>query len=150
PDTFRIPAQGVVEYKYSYVKTDFATDKWVTAIEIRPTAPTVVHHVLVFIEEPGRKAGNDPTRKPGDPLPNGGIGGFFAATAPGAPPTVYPLGSAKKLPKGAWLKFQMHYQPNGTEVVDQTQIGFQFADDSAAASGNLLEVVTSSANQTRL
>ena len=149
PDTFRIPAQGVVEYKYSYVETHFDTDKWITAMEIKPTAPTVVHHVLIFIEEPGRKAGNDPTRKPGDPLPQGGINGFFAATAPGAPATVYPLGAAKKLPKGAWLKFQIHYQPNGAEQVDQTQIGFQFADDSTVAAGHLLEVESRSAYNQR-
>jgi thiol-disulfide isomerase/thioredoxin len=149
PDTFHIPAQGVVEYKYAFVKTNFDTDKWITAIEIHPTAPTVVHHVLVFIEEPGRKAGNDPTRKPTDPPPAGGINGFFAATAPGSPATVYPLGAAKKLPKGAWLKFQIHYQPNGIDVADQTQMGFRFADDSSVASGNLLEVETRSAANNR-
>jgi hypothetical protein len=150
PDTFRIPAQGVVAYKYSYVQTHFDSDKWVTAIEIKPTAPLVVHHVLVFLEEPGRKAPNDPTRKPGDPLPVNGVAGFFAATAPGAPASIYPLGAAKKLPKGAWLKFQIHYQPNGTEQVDQTQIGFQFADEAAVASGTLREVESRSAAQTRL
>jgi hypothetical protein len=149
PDTFRIPAQGVVQYKYSYVKTNFDSDKWITAMEIRPTAPKVVHHVLVFIEEPGRKAMNDPTRKPGDPAPSGGIDGFFAATAPGAPATVFPLGAAKKLPKGAWLKFQIHYQPNGVEQVDQTRIGFTFADDSTVAKNELLEVESKSAFNAR-
>jgi hypothetical protein len=39
-----------------------------------------------------------------------------------------PGGHGKRLPKGAWLKFQIHYQPNGTEQVDRTTIGFQFAD----------------------
>ena len=132
PDTFRIPAQGVVEYKYSYVKTDFAEDKWITAMEIRPTAAKAVHHVLVFLEEPGRKEMNDKTRKPGEPAPQGGIDGYFAATAPGATGVVFPAGLGKRLPKGAWLKFQIHYQPNGTEQVDQTQLGFQFADAPVA------------------
>lgn len=149
PDTFRIPAQGVVEYKYSYVKTDFDSDKWITAMEISPTAPKVVHHVLVFIEEPGRKPRNDPSRKPGDPLPAGGIDGFFAATAPGTQATVFPTGAAKKLPKGAWLKFQIHYQPNGVEQVDQTKLGFQFADDSMLRTRQMLEVQSRSAFNTR-
>ncbi|MEO7521552.1 MAG: redoxin domain-containing protein [Gemmatimonas sp.] len=149
PDTFRIPAQGVVQYKYSYAKTNFDSDKWIAAMEIHPTAPKVVHHVLVFLEEPGRKAPNDPTRKPGEPAPNGGVDGFFAATAPGSPAAVFPLGAAKKLPKGAWLKFQIHYQPNGTEQVDQTRIGLMFADDSTMVSGKFAEVQSKSAFNTR-
>lgn len=149
PDTFRIPAQGVVQYKYSYVKTNFDSDRWITAMEIRPTAGKVVHHVLVFLEEPGRKPMNDPSRKPGEPAPSGGIDGFFAATAPGAPATVFPPGSAKKLPKGAWLKFQIHYQPNGVEQVDQTQLGFIFADDTTVAKHQLLEVESKSAFNAR-
>jgi hypothetical protein len=143
PDTFRVPAQGVVAYKYSYVQTNFDEDKWITAMEIRPTAPKVVHHVLVHLEEPGRKPANDPTRKPGDPLPTSGVAGFFGATAPGSVGIVFPAGHAKKLPKGAWLKFQIHYQPNGTEQVDQTTIGFRFAD------GPQTEVHSRSAANTR-
>ena len=149
PDTFRVPAQGVVQYKYSYAKTNFDSDKWVSAMEIRPTAAKVVHHVIVFLEEPGRKAMNDPTRKPGDPVAGGGIDGFFAATAPGSPATSFPVGAAKKLPKGAWLKFQIHYQPNGLEQVDQTRIGLQFADDSTAVNGKFEEVESKSAFNTR-
>ena len=143
PDTFHVPAQGVVEYKYSYAKTNFDEDKWVTAMEIRPTAATVVHHVIVFIEEPGREP-DAKKRKPGDPAPQGGISGFFGATAPGTPATIYPEGTAKKLPKGAWLKFQIHYTPNGSEHVDQTRIGLLFADKPVSQ-----EVVTRSAFNTR-
>jgi hypothetical protein len=148
PDKFSIPAEGIVEYKYSYVQTHFDSDKWVTAIEIKPTAPKVVHHVIVFIEEPGRKFANDPTRRPGDPAPANGVSGFFAATAPGAPATIYPAGAAKRLPKDAWLKFQIHYQPNGSAEIDQTEIGFQFASDSIVAAG-IREVESRSAANTR-
>ncbi len=145
PDKFTIPAQGVVRYKFAYVKTNFDTDKWISEIEIHPTAPRVVHHALVFLEEPGRKYPNDPAYKPGDPLPEDGTDSFFAATALGAPITVFPKGAAKKLPKGAWLKFQIHYQPNGSEQTDQTQIAFKFADDAGNAGDKLAEVDSRSA-----
>ena len=126
-DTFKVPAQGVVEYKYSYTKTNFDEDKWVTAMEIHPQATKAVHHVIVFIEEPGREP-DARKRKPGDPAPQGGLAGFFAATAPGTPAMFFPEGTAKKLPKGAWLKFQIHYTPNGTEYTDNTKIALVFAD----------------------
>ena len=143
-DTFKVPAQGVVEYKYSYTKTSFDEDKWVTAMEIRPEAAKAVHHVIVFLEEPGREP-DARKRKPGDPAPQGGLAGFFAATAPGTPAMLFPEGTAKKLPKGAWLKFQIHYTPNGTEYTDNTKIGFIFADKPATQ-----EVQTRSAANTRI
>ena len=143
-DTFKVPAQGVVEYKYSYTKTNFDEDKWVTAMEIRPEAAKAVHHVIVFIEEPGREP-DARKRKPGEPAPQGGLAGFFAATAPGTPAMLYPEGTAKKLPKGAWLKFQIHYTPNGTEYLDNTKIGFLFADKPVTQ-----EVQTRAAANTRI
>ncbi|MFZ6656959.1 redoxin domain-containing protein [Undibacterium sp. TJN19] len=133
PEPYKVPAEGVIAYKYTYIKTNFDSDKWVTAMEIRPSAPKVVHHVLVFLEGPGVKR------------PAGGIDGFFAALVPGTPLMSFPEGAAKKIPKGAWLKFQIHYQPNGTEQIDQTKIGFQFAEDASNASGKLHEVKSESA-----
>ena len=130
PEPVSVPGEGVVDYQYLYVKTDFEEDKWVRKMEIRPTAPQVTHHVLVFIEEPGRKRRRDKMRKPGDPIFQGGISGYFASMVPGQQPTIFPEGAAKLLPKGAWLKFQLHYTPNGEPTTDQTQLGFVFADES--------------------
>jgi hypothetical protein len=121
----KVPAQGVVEYRYVYVKTDFPEDKWIQAMEIRPTAPKVVHHVLVFLEDP---AVRDSAIKGHKVRSQGGIDGFFAATAPGRMGVVFPENIGKKLPKGAWLKFQIHYTPNGTEQTDQTELGLVFSD----------------------
>ncbi len=142
PEQFEVPASGVVSYKYTYLKTDFDSDKWVSQIEIHPTAPRVVHHVLFFVEEPGRKFFFDPARKPGEPLANDGGGGFFGGSAPGYPMMTFPEGTAKKLPKGAWLKFQIHYQPNGVDQIDQTQVALKFVDEPAVSSGTLKEVQT--------
>ena len=134
PQPFRVPAQGPIAYQYMYLKTDFGEDKWITAMEIRPTQPRVVHHVITFLEEPGRKP-LTPEQwaglMPGDPIPpqpGDGALGFFGATVPGSLGTRYPEGTGKKLPKGAWIRFEIHYQPNGTEVLDRTEIGFRFSD----------------------
>jgi hypothetical protein len=42
---------------------------------------------------------------------------------------VYPEGFAKRIPKGARLRFQMHYTPNGTATEDSTRIGLVFAKE---------------------
>lgn len=133
PEPIRVPAQGVIAYQVVYAQAPTDRDQWITAMEIRPTQPKVVHHVLAFLEEPGRKA---PTPeqvarwKPGDtPLawPSDSVSNFFAVTVPGSLGMKFPPGTGKKLPKGAWIKFEIHYQPNGTEVVDRTEIGFRFS-----------------------
>jgi thiol-disulfide isomerase/thioredoxin/mono/diheme cytochrome c family protein len=125
PDPFRVPAEGVVDYQYFYVKTDFPEDRWIERMELRPGAKQQVHHALVFIEEPGRKQGAE--RRPGDPPFQGGASGFFAGYAPGTPGNTYPAGTAKLLPKGAWLKFQMHYTTTGVAADDVTELGIVFA-----------------------
>ncbi len=129
PEPVEVPAQGVVDYRYVYVKTDFPEDRWIQKMEIQPTAPRITHHVLVFLEEPGRKDDDDETRKPDEPPAQGGLEGYFASTVPGQQPSVYPPGMAKLLPKGAWLKFQLHYTPNGEAAVDRTRMGFVFAKE---------------------
>ncbi len=116
PEAFDVPADGMVEYQYMYVKTDFPEDRWVQAMEIRPTAPQVTHHALVFLEEP------DAERR------QGGIAGFFAGYAPGNHGVVFPSGMAKRLPAGAWLKFQLHYNTNGVPATDRSTLGLVFAD----------------------
>src|SRR5262245_39753685 len=50
---FDVPAQGTLPYEYVRVKTDFPTDRWVRAAEVRSTGRDVVHHVLTFLEENG-------------------------------------------------------------------------------------------------
>jgi Ca2+-binding EF-hand superfamily protein len=48
---------------------------------------------------------------------------------PGNSTLVYPDGYAKRIPKGARLRFQMHYTPNGIATEDSTRIGLVFAKE---------------------
>ncbi len=126
PEAMDVPAEGVVEYKYAYVQTSGTEDRWIRAMEVRPSAHGVVHHVLVFIEEPRREGeSRDEWRR----RERGGLDGYFAAYVPGQGATFYPEGMGQRLPAGAWLKFQVHYTPNGRATSDRTEIGFVFADD---------------------
>ena len=48
---------------------------------------------------------------------------------PGQNTLVYPAGFAKKLPKAARLRFQMHYTPSGTATTDRTRVGVIYAPE---------------------
>lgn len=114
PRAVPVKAEGVMNYVNLSVPTGFTEDKWVVALEVQPTARQVTHHALIFAAMPG-----DPSRGEGE--------GFFAAYAPGSTALVYPDGYAKKLPKGADLRFQLHYTPNGTATEDRTKVAMRFA-----------------------
>ena len=118
-------------YQTARVATNFAETKWVSALEVLPTARDVVHHVLVFADAPG---GLSPLRQAlrrgsGDlrPRDDDESGGFFAIYVPGNNTLIYPPGYAKALPAGSTLRFQIHYTPNGREVKEQARIGLKFA-----------------------
>ena len=123
PRTFRIPATGVMEYQRVAVQTNLPEDKWVTAVEIRPSNPAVVHHVLVFVVYPP-----DHPRRGGQPRYRDGLDGYFAGLVPGQGHSVYPHGVAKFIPRDAMLVFQIHYTPNGVATQDRPRIGMVFAD----------------------
>jgi hypothetical protein len=52
---------------------------------------------------------------------------FLFFHLPGKGPQSYPDGTARFLPKGARLRFDMHYTPNGRSVVDRTRLGLVLA-----------------------
>ncbi|HEX9794994.1 MAG TPA: redoxin family protein [Planctomycetota bacterium] len=124
PREVAVPAEGTLDYEYMWVPTGFTEDKWVEAVAFRTTAPQVVHHGLLFLEEP-RQPGE--SRQEYDRRFQGGLYGYFAGLVPGQGATQWPAGSAKRIPAGSWLKFQMHYTPDGVATTDRTQVAFRFA-----------------------
>lgn len=117
-----VRATGTMPYQNVVVETDLPDDKWVQAIEVRPGNPGVVHHVLVFVQasdEEGQ-AENDAADE---------RSGYWGIYVPGNSTLVYPDGYARRIPKGAELRFQMHYTPNGTSTEDSTRIGLVFAKE---------------------
>jgi len=117
PEPNTVPAQGTVEYVHVRVPTKFKEDVWVQAAEARPGDRTVVHHIIVYVDEhryfKGR-GGRDP-------------GAHLCGYAPGDMPSVFPEGTAKKIPAGSDLIFQIHYTPTGTIRTDRSKVGLVFA-----------------------
>jgi hypothetical protein len=144
---YEVPAKGTVNYQYFTIPTNFTEDKWVQAIEVRPGARKVVHHVLVFMKEPGtgprrrdaftqvipevpERFRRQSTDSGGNGLLGGGPGTLVATTAPGTNAMVFEPGMAMKITAGSSLILQVHYTANGKEAVpDQTSVGMVFAKE---------------------
>ncbi len=55
PTAFQIPAKGTINYQYIRVKGDIKQDMWVSAAEMRPGNPKVVHHAKLWVLPKGSK-----------------------------------------------------------------------------------------------
>jgi mono/diheme cytochrome c family protein len=110
PKENTVPADGVVDYQYFTVPTNFTEDKWIQAAEIRPDKRGVVHHIIVFFRKGAEQK-------------------LLVGYAPGEQPAVMAKGFAKKVPAGSDLIFQVHYTPNGVETKDQSYVGLVFAKE---------------------
>jgi hypothetical protein len=131
PMAFEMPATGRVEYQYIVVPTGFTEDKWVQMAEARPSDRTITHHAQIFIREPGSKWLAN--QKPGVPLPlanSSSMGSeILAIYTPGMVPDVYKPGTAKLIPAGSDLVFQMHYKGSRKPGSDRTRLDLVFAKE---------------------
>jgi mono/diheme cytochrome c family protein len=135
-NTFKIPATGDIPYQYVVLPTKFTEDTWIQAAEARPSDRTVVHHVVIFVREPGNKWLRD--AQPGVPfLPPGGGKDFNNTSGggsdilmiytPGKIPEMWRSGLGKMIKAGSDLVLQIHYTVSGKDTVDHTKVGLVFA-----------------------
>ena len=54
---------------------------------------------------------------------------LLSSYLPGRGPDVYPLGTARKIPAGAKINFQIHYARSGEDEVDETAVGIWIAKE---------------------
>ena len=86
--------------------------KYLKAIEVKPSAREVVHHILVFIAPPS-KGGSKAAKN--DDVDE--ASGFFAAYAPGYDALVFNEGYGKVLPAGSRLKPSAGFTNTGSFIV---------------------------------
>jgi peroxiredoxin len=117
PEEFEVPAEGSLPYQHFVVDTNFTEDRWVQVAEARPGNPGVVHHVVAYILNEGQK----------QPFLQDGTLSVLVGWAPGDLGLVCPRDTALRVPKGAKLKFELHYTPNGKAAKDRSSVGITFA-----------------------
>ena len=138
-------ADGRVSRRLSYfVKSPFPTDVWMQKMQVRTNNPAIVHHATLFI----RTLPEGTVIKDGRPVVNGeaDVAGQYrgrhsrldcrraAAPASGSCRTSraaagkrYADGVARRLPKGAYIEMNMHYQPSGKPEKERAQFGIWFS-----------------------
>ena len=146
---FKVPAKGIVEWTDITIPGPFTKDTWVTSVEVRPDHASVTHHIGVlfrphtadvvynvpeWIDKKRDETGSELPRPKGQRQPqlSQGLGttGIEASYVPGMSFPDYRSYRAGKLVKaGTDLVVQVHYTPNGSEIVDHPQIGFTVAKE---------------------
>jgi thiol-disulfide isomerase/thioredoxin len=111
-DAITVQADGYMPYQYIILPYIFAHDTWVEQIEIKPSEPSVLHHCNLAYINPGKQGWRNST--------------FVTGRVPGGGPMHLDEGVALKIPEGAILVLQAHYQPNGKETSDRLSVGFRF------------------------
>jgi mono/diheme cytochrome c family protein len=114
------------EYRCFVLPAGFTSDQFLTAIEVIPGNPKVVHHVLVFYDTssiPSKLDQADP--KPGY-LSFGGTGSptsqMIGVYVPGQEPYQFPDGLGAKLLKGGSVILQIHYPSYVQNEIDSTKV----------------------------
>ncbi len=129
PAAYHVPADGPDIYRNIAIPLGLREDKWLTAIDFKPSARAVVHHVLYF-DDPKGQAHLKPQQgaEPGFSGMRAGasiepLGGW----AVGAQPHFQPDGLALPVAKGSDLVIQYHFHPTGKPEAERSQIGLYFA-----------------------
>ena len=135
PRAFEIPATGTIEYQKVIVSSGFTEDKWVQFAEARPDDRAHIHHMILYVREPGShwlrgepageffvapKVTDDNTDT--SALPSD----FLVGYAPGQPPEVLPPGQGKLVKAGSDFVMEIHYTTNGKPAVDRSKFGLVF------------------------
>src|SRR5262249_4519703 len=111
-------------------------DRWVRAVEYRPSARRVVHHALFGYVRGG--AVKDIEGSDGQPgfrglapvafFPGFAPAGELGGRALGGRPPLRPDGLSMPLPKNSDFVLQLHFHPTGKPEIERSHVGLYFSD----------------------
>jgi len=158
PKAYRVPAEGRDIYRNFAIALNLKEDKWVKAIDFRPSASSVVHHTLFFLDstgtaakkelasgEVGTKGGMDGIARLGGKAKGGlgalgGLGGLGGEGGPqsastglggwalGTQARALPDGLAFRVTKGSDLILSTHFHPSGKVEHEASTVALYFTD----------------------
>jgi hypothetical protein len=126
---FEVPANTPDLYECFILPTHLSEDRYVVAMEERPSYRPVVHHSIVAEDKFGaaRRVAQGAGAYPcfggfGFPAP-----GYIGFWKPGIQPHREPPGVARFLKKGSDVVVQVHFHPAGHPAEEQIALGLYFA-----------------------
>jgi hypothetical protein len=157
PKAYKVPAEGRDIYRNFAISLGLKEDRWVKAIDFRPSAASVVHHTLFFLDPSGTAAKKEQESgqvgssgvggigagfgKGGGKDKLGGLGnlgglgsgltggsGSLGGWALGAQARELPDGLAYKVTKGSDLILSTHFHPSGKAEEEASTVALYFAD----------------------
>jgi hypothetical protein len=114
PNDFAMYANGPDWWIDQFAEVELTEDRWIKAMEIKPSNPKVVHHVVVYAIEPDAPEGT----------PEGGV--QLHEYAVGKYGDIFGENTGRLLKKGTRLRYDMHYFAIGSEQHNKTTIAFKF------------------------
>jgi mono/diheme cytochrome c family protein len=134
PAGYSVPSVGADQFRNFVIPTKLTEDKWVRAVEFRPSARKVVHHAIFSWIKGGSAASRDGADgKPGFPgigLPSFGDSnsGPLGGWATGGTPAFLPDGLGGRLPTGSDFVLQIHFHLSGKAETERSLVGLYFAE----------------------
>lgn len=119
PREHAIPAEGRDLFYTFAIPLRAGKERYVSAIQVMPSNPRVLHHVLVYANKQNLPSGK--ALAPQDP------DSFLFIWSPGHPTVRLPEGIYKGIPAGSGLLVQAHYHATGREERDRLRIGLYYA-----------------------
>ena len=114
PNDFTMYANGPDWWIDQFAEVELTEDRWIKAMEIKPSNPKIVHHVVVYVIEPDAPEG---TPESGVQLHEYAVGKYG---------DIFGDNTGRLLKKGTRLRYDMHYFAIGSEQHNKTTIAFKF------------------------
>lgn len=127
-ETHDLPAEGVIDYKYIVMPYIFLEETWISAAEILPDNPRIVHHCNMAHYTVGKQFSE---------------GNFITGRVPGGTPLVADEGVACRIPKNSVVALQIHYTTTGKPEKNRMRVGFKYPRGVVHKQLKHLQVTTS-------
>lgn len=114
PNDFTMYANGPDWWIDQFAEVTIDEDRWISAMEIKPSNPKIVHHVVIYVIEPDAPEGTPET---GVQLHEYAVGKYG---------DIYGENTGRLLKKGTKLRYDMHYFAIGSEQHNKTTMAFKF------------------------
>jgi hypothetical protein len=114
PNDFVMYEKGPDWWIDQFAEMTLDEDRWIKAMEIKPSNPKIVHHVVVYAIEPDAPDGTPETGLQLHEYAVGKYGDIFGEN------------TGRLLKKGTRLRYDMHYFAIGSEQHNKTTIAFKF------------------------